>query len=94
VDSCNKLSSNFYKCRLNLESQVHCNLTKERSPYMLTAVQLQNQCSRFVFLDFLISSNFICFVDLAHIDLLVFIFLILCSNFKNNKKIHCVKCLS
>ena len=94
MDTCNKLPSNFYKCRLNLESRVHCNLTKERSPYMLTAVQLQNQCLRFVFLDFLLSSNFICFVGLAHIDLLVFIFLILCSNFKNNTKIHCVKCLS
>jgi hypothetical protein len=71
------LPPNFYKCRLNLESRVLCNLTKERSPYMLIVVQPQNQCSRFVFLDFLISSNIICFVDLGYIDLLILFFVFL-----------------
>lgn len=55
------------KCRLNLKNQAWCNLTKGRSRYILTVVQLQNQLLRFAYSLYCLSSSFLILSRVIHI---------------------------
>lgn len=48
-----------HKCRLNLENQAWCNLTKGKSRYILTVVRLQHQLLRFAYSLYCLSSSFL-----------------------------------